>query len=100
MPRAVHTAINSRCKSPTFGAGFLLGPAGVDGGVEQAEVVAVRGGGYAVQVDLDRAAADALGDLVGGLVGSEGRFAVVVDGTHLTLDEVIDEIVTLVEARR
>lgn len=74
------------------GAGFLLGPAGVDGGVEQAEVVAVRGGGYAVQVDLDRAAADALGELVGGLVGSEGRFAVVVDGTVVDLPSAADGV--------
>ena len=47
----------------TRGAGFLLGPAGVDGGVQRAEVVEVRGG-YAVQVGLDQASADALGDLV------------------------------------
>ena len=75
----------------TRGAGFLLGPAGVDGGVQRAEVVEVRGG-YAVQVGLDQASADALGDLVGGLVGSEGRFAVVVDGTVVDLPRAADGV--------
>ncbi|MEN8707007.1 MAG: hypothetical protein ABF306_12810 [Nocardioides marinisabuli] len=73
------------------GAGFLLGPTGVDGGVDGVEVVEVDGG-YAVQVALDEAAAGALDELVRGLVGSEGRFAVVVDGTLVALPRVADGI--------
>lgn len=73
------------------GAGFLLGPAGVDGGVQDVEVVEVSDG-YAVQVGLDETAAAALGELVAGLVGSEGRFAVVVDGTLVAMPRVADGI--------
>lgn len=73
------------------GAGFLLGPTEVDGGVEAVEVVELERG-YAVQVGLDETGADALAGLTSGLVGSEGRFAVVVDGALVALPRVADGI--------
>ncbi|ANH37394.1 preprotein translocase subunit SecD [Nocardioides dokdonensis FR1436] len=74
-----------------LGAGFLLGPTEVDGGVAGVEVVELQRG-YAVQVGLDPAATDAMAGLTSGLVGSEGRFAVVVDGALVALPRVADGI--------
>ncbi len=73
------------------GAGFLLGPTEVDGGVAGVEVVELQRG-YAVQVGLDAAAAEAMTGLTSGLVGSEGRFAVVVDGALVALPRVADGV--------
>ena len=82
-----------RCSPATpRGAGFLLGPAGVDGGGG-----AGRGRRGAAAGTPCRSASASLAPTrwaswCSGLVGSEGRFAVVVDGTVVDLPSVADGV--------